>query len=82
MRFRRSAIYLSWCSPQGKPNPAFGEAAAEYQEYWVGQSRALAKKSTRGKFILAEEATHYLYLDVPDLVAENILSVVFEVRAK
>jgi len=66
----------------GKPNPAFGEVAAEYQKYWVGQSRALAKRSINSRFVFAEEATHYLYLDVPDLVAENILSVVFEVRAK
>jgi pimeloyl-ACP methyl ester carboxylesterase len=66
----------------GKPNPAFGEAAEEYQKYWVGQSRALAEKSTNGKFILAEGATHYLYLDVPELVAQNILSMVSEVRAK
>jgi hypothetical protein len=23
----------------GKPNPAFGEVAEEYQRYWIGQSR-------------------------------------------
>jgi len=66
----------------GKPNPAFGEVAEEYKRYWVGQSRTLAARSTNGKFILAEGATHYLYLDVPELVAQNILSVVNEVRAK
>ncbi|MEN6311601.1 MAG: alpha/beta hydrolase, partial [Acidobacteriota bacterium] len=66
----------------GKPNPAFGEAAAEYQKYWVGQSRALADKSSKGKFVLAEGASHYLYVDVPDLVAENILSMVLAARAK
>ncbi len=66
----------------GKPNPNFGAGAEEYQRYWVEQSRALTKKSTKGKFILAEESTHYLYLDVPDFVAENILAVVNEVRAK
>jgi pimeloyl-ACP methyl ester carboxylesterase len=64
----------------GKPNPAFGEGAEEYQKYWIGQSRALADKSTNGEFILAEGATHYLYLDVPELVAQNILAVVDEVR--
>jgi pimeloyl-ACP methyl ester carboxylesterase len=66
----------------GKPNPAFGAVAEEYQRYWVGQSRARADLSTNSKFILAEGATHYLYLDVPELVAQNILSVVSEVRAK
>ncbi|HEC61856.1 MAG TPA: alpha/beta hydrolase [bacterium] len=66
----------------GKPNPAFGEVAEEYQRYWVEQSRTLADKSTNGKFILAEGASHYLYLDVPELVADIILSVVYEVRAQ
>jgi pimeloyl-ACP methyl ester carboxylesterase len=62
----------------GKPNPAFGEGAEEYQRYWVEQSRALAGKSTRGRFILAEGSSHYLYLDVPDLVVESIVSVLQE----
>ncbi|MDD4856997.1 MAG: alpha/beta hydrolase [Candidatus Krumholzibacteria bacterium] len=66
----------------GKSNPRFGEGAEEYQKYWIEQSRTLTAKSTRSKFVLAEESTHYLYLDVPELVAENILSVVREVRAK
>ncbi len=66
----------------GEPNPAFGEVAKEYQRYWVEQSRALTDKSTRGTFILAEGASHYVYLDVPDLVVESILAVVNEVRAK
>ena len=66
----------------GKPNPAFGEVAEEFQKYWIEQSRALAGKSSNGRFILAEGASHYLYLDVPDLVVESILSVVYKVRAK
>jgi pimeloyl-ACP methyl ester carboxylesterase len=66
----------------GKANPAFGPIAEKYQKYWIEQSRALAAKSTKGKFIIAEESSHYLYLDVPELVAENIISVVDGVRAK
>jgi len=66
----------------GKPNPRFGEGAEEYQRYWIEQSRALTGRSTRGRFVLAEGSSHYLYLDVPELVAENILSVVSEARAK
>lgn len=66
----------------GKPNPAFGAVAEEYQKYWIEQSRLVADKSTNGKFVLAEGASHYLYLDVPELVAQNILSLVFEARAK
>jgi pimeloyl-ACP methyl ester carboxylesterase len=64
----------------GKPNPAFGEVAEEYQRYWVEQSRALAARSTNGEFVLATGASHYLYLDVPELVAQHILSVVRRVR--
>jgi pimeloyl-ACP methyl ester carboxylesterase len=66
----------------GKPNPRFGEGAEEYQKYWIEQSRALTAKSARGRFVLAGESSHYLYLDAPELVAENILSVVSEARAK
>lgn len=44
------------------------------------QSRALAGRSANGRFMLAEGASHYLYLDVPELVARQILSVVQEVR--
>jgi pimeloyl-ACP methyl ester carboxylesterase len=66
----------------GKPNLAFGAVAEEFQGYWIEQSRTLTDKSTKGRFILAEGSSHYLYLDVPDLAAESILSVVDEVRAK
>jgi pimeloyl-ACP methyl ester carboxylesterase len=60
----------------GKANPNFGPIAEEYQKYWIEQSRALAAKSTKAKFVIAKESTHYLYLDAPDLVVENILSLV------
>jgi pimeloyl-ACP methyl ester carboxylesterase len=65
----------------GKPNPAFGDVAEDYQRYWVGQSRALSQKSSRGRFVLAEESTHMLYADVPDLVVESILAIVYQARA-
>ncbi len=66
----------------GKPNPRFGEGAEEYQRYWIERSRALAAKSSKGRFVIAGESSHYLYLDVPELVAESILSVVSGARAK
>ncbi len=66
----------------GKPNPAFGPIAGEFQRYWVEQSRALAGKSTKGRFVLAGESSHFLYLDAPDLVEESILSMVNARRAK
>jgi pimeloyl-ACP methyl ester carboxylesterase len=64
----------------GRPNPAFGEVAEEYQRYWVEQNRSLAAKSTNGKFVFAEDSSHHLYTDVPGLVEEIILSVVREAR--
>jgi len=64
----------------GKANPVFGDIAEEYQKYWIEQSRSLSHKSSKGKFILAEESTHNLYTDVPDLVVESILSVVYQAR--
>lgn len=60
----------------GKPDPRFGDGAEAYQRYWIEQSRALCQKSSNSRFVLADNSTHYLYLDVPDLVVENILSVV------
>jgi pimeloyl-ACP methyl ester carboxylesterase len=64
----------------GKANPGFGDLAEEYQRYWIEQSRALSRKSSRGTFVLAEQSSHYLYLDAPDLVVENILSLVHQAR--
>jgi pimeloyl-ACP methyl ester carboxylesterase len=66
----------------GRANPMFGDVAEEYQQYWVEQSRRLAEKSTNGRFVFAEESSHNLYVDEPELVLENILSVVSEVRGR
>jgi pimeloyl-ACP methyl ester carboxylesterase len=63
----------------GVPNPMFGEDAAGYQQYWIDQSRALAAKSSRGQFILAEDSTHRLHTEAADLVVETILSLLTEV---
>ena len=51
----------------GRPNSGFGDVAEEYQAYWIEQSRALSRRSTRGRFILVEE---------------SILSVLEETRAR
>ena len=66
----------------GKPNPFFGDIAEEYQRYWVEQSRALSLKSSNGRFVLAEQSTHHLYVDVPHLVEESIVSVVYQARGE
>ncbi len=65
-----------------KPNAAFGAVADEYQKYWIEQSHALAVKSTKGTFVVAENSTHYVYLDQANLVVADILSVVDQARRK
>ncbi len=64
----------------GMANPLFGEVADEYQQYWVRQSRAVAGKSTRGRFILVKESSHHLHRDAPAVVLEAIVALVREVR--
>lgn len=66
----------------GVPNPQFGDAATDYQRYWIGESQALAERSRRGRFILAEDSTHRLHADVEDLVVETVLAIVEEVGAR
>ncbi len=66
----------------GKPNLAFGEVAGRFQKHWIEQSLALSTKSTRGKFLLVKEASHHIYLDKPDIVAESVTSLVQEVRSR
>jgi len=64
----------------GRPNLAFGEVAGEYQEYWIQQSRILTERSASATFLLAEDSSHHLYEDAPNLVANSILSVVAQAR--
>jgi len=66
----------------GTPNPIFGDVAEEYQRYWIDQSRALSHKSSLGEFVLVEDSTHHLHVDALELVAERILSVVYQVRGE
>jgi hypothetical protein len=60
----------------GKPNPAFGDAADVFQQFWIEQNRALALKSSRGNFVLARESGHYLHEEAPDLVFSAIRQMV------
>lgn len=64
----------------GVPNPAFGDSAESFQSFWAAQSQALAAKSSRGEFVLAETSTHRLHDDAEALVAERVLSIVTSVR--
>lgn len=69
----------------GQANPAFGKSAAKFQAFWIEQSRALAGKSAKAKFVLAPEASHYLYVDAPELVEKAVVEMLQEahrVRAR
>ena len=59
----------------GQPNPGFGEAAKEFQRFWIAQSQALAARSTQGTFVLAPESSHHLHVDAPDVVLEAVRQV-------
>lgn len=60
----------------GKPNPVFGEQAEAFQQFWIEQNRALALRSTNGAFVLAQESSHYLHEDAPDVVLDAIRQMV------
>jgi pimeloyl-ACP methyl ester carboxylesterase len=64
----------------GQPQPAFGDQAQAFQQFWIEQSQALARKSTRGAFVLVQESGHYIYLDAPDSVLEAIRQVIKQTR--
>jgi pimeloyl-ACP methyl ester carboxylesterase len=64
----------------GEPNPAFGGSAEAFQKFWNQQSQALAAKSAKGAYILAEGSGHNLHADVPDVVLDAVRQVVQEAR--
>ena len=62
----------------GVANPFFGDVAEEYQQYWIAQNRALAARSSQGRFVLAADSSHRLHKDAADLVFESIRAVLAE----
>jgi len=64
----------------GKPNPAFGDSAEAFQQFWIEQNQTLVAKSTNGTCILAEESGHHLYADAPGLVLDAIRQIIDQVR--
>jgi hypothetical protein len=67
----RRNIFL-FIAAAGRPNPAFGKDAEDFQKYWIEESRKLSRLSTAGDFILAESAGHHIHQDAPDLVLAAI----------
>jgi pimeloyl-ACP methyl ester carboxylesterase len=58
----------------GVPNPQFGPDAAEYQQFWIEESRALSHKSSQGEFYLAADSSHHLHAEALELVEQCIRS--------
>lgn len=57
----------------GVANPAFGIDTEAYQKFWIKESEKVAKKSVKGKFILAEKSRHHIHIDDEALVLREIL---------
>lgn len=64
----------------GVANPAFGDSASAFQEFWVESNRKLASLSSRGRFVFAQESTHRIHEDARTLVTREILEMLKEVR--
>jgi pimeloyl-ACP methyl ester carboxylesterase len=56
----------------GIPNPGFGPEAETFQQFWIEQNRELAKKSKHGRFVLANESSHYIHEESPNVVLDAI----------
>jgi len=63
-----------------EPDPRFGESSAAFRQFWNDESRRLAAKSERGRFILAEGSSHQIHLDAPQLVIDAIREMLRESR--
>lgn len=57
-------------------NPGFGAEAEAFQQFWIDQNQKLATKSTNGSFVLAQESSHYIHEDEPNLVLNAIQAMV------
>ncbi len=55
-----------------RPNPEFGKEADAWQKFWIEESRKLARLSTSGEFVLAEQSSHQIHRDAPGLIVGAI----------
>ena len=61
-------------------DPAFGEYAESFRMFWNEESELLAKKSTAGKFTLAEMSRHCIHRDRPQVVIYAILDLIAQAQ--
>jgi pimeloyl-ACP methyl ester carboxylesterase len=63
-----------------EPDPRFGESSVASRRFWNIESRKLASKSEKGRFILAEGSSHHIQLDAPQLVKDAVREMLLEAR--
>ncbi|MFH1851680.1 MAG: alpha/beta hydrolase [Candidatus Neomarinimicrobiota bacterium] len=66
----------------GQPNPAFGEYAESFQQFWIEQSRLVAEKSTCGGFRLLTESGHHLQQEAPAAIVTALEQLLAEIRTR
>jgi pimeloyl-ACP methyl ester carboxylesterase len=54
----------------GRPNPAFGDSAAAYQQFWIEENRTLAGRSTAGRVEVLGSIGHGMNHEAPSVLLE------------
>jgi pimeloyl-ACP methyl ester carboxylesterase len=59
-----------------EPDPSFGDSEQAFRQFWNEESQRLTGKSEAGSFILAEESSHHIHLDTPQVVIDAVLDMI------
>lgn len=62
-----------------KPGPTW--TAEQLRKVWMSLQTDLSKRSSKGKLIIANNSTHFIQNDRPDLVIQSIHQVVQEAQS-
>jgi pimeloyl-ACP methyl ester carboxylesterase len=63
----------------GISNPAFGDSARAFQDFWISSTETLALDFAKGRFVEATDSRHHVHVDDPDLVVDAIGDMIEEV---
>lgn len=55
-----------------QPNPAFGDSAIAYQQFWVEENRRLAGRSTQGRVEVLRAVGHNMNQEAPEILVSLI----------
>ena len=64
----------------GKPNPAFGQHAQAFQQFWNEQCQKLTSKSSKGTYILAADSRHHIHRDHPEIILDALEMLLGDMR--